>query len=208
VKYFPVDWFSILGNQYYGTDTLDTPGRRRVHTDDSVMVRYYNAPEDKLLSRAAMSLTVDYGNEAGGGVAHEAQYFMGFMAYNRLWFYENHFGLTYGGGWIKNPGRYLVLLPPINGATAASGTSYFTENPGDKFTAWDMQLTGDWMPTEWVTFRLEYTHRFANVPYWTGRGGVTPPGGNQGSPGSTVAGFTPDLVKTENRVSVALMVRY
>ena len=27
------------------------------------------------------------------------------------------FGLTLGGGAINNPGRYLVLLPPINGAT-------------------------------------------------------------------------------------------
>jgi hypothetical protein len=208
VKWFPQDWLCVLGNQYYGTDTLDTPGRRRIHTDDSVMVRLYNEPTDNFLSRVAASLTVDYGNEAGGGVTHESQYFMGFMAYNRLNFYHNIFGLTYGGGAIKNPGRYLVLLPPINGATAASGTPYFTENPGDKYTAWDMQVTGDWMPTEWVTFRLEYTHRFANVPYFSGKGGVTPQGGNQGAPGSLVAGFEPDLVKTENRVSVALMVRY
>ena len=28
------------------------------------------------------------------------------------------FGVTLGGGKINNPGRYLVLLPPINGATA------------------------------------------------------------------------------------------
>jgi hypothetical protein len=59
-----------------------------------------------------------------------------------------------------------------------------------------------------VIFRVEYTHRFANVPYFSGHGGVTPPGGNQGSLGSAVAGWTPDLVKTENRVSVALMVRF
>ena len=45
--------------------------------------------------------------------------------------------MTFGGGAIDNPGRYLVLLPPINGATAASGTPYFTENPGDPFKAWD-----------------------------------------------------------------------
>jgi hypothetical protein len=207
VKWFPEEWISVLGNQYYGTDTLDTPGRRRIHTDDSVMVRYFNDP-DSLLSRAAASLTVDYGNETGGGVHYNKQYFEGFMLYNRLWFWENHFGFTLGGGAIKNPGRYLVLLPPINGATAASGTPYFTENPGDQFTAWDMQATFDWMPVEYATFRLEYNHRFANVPYFAGHGGVTPPGGNQGAPGSLVPGFTPDLVKTENRISVALLVRF
>ena len=52
------------------------------------------------------------------------------MIYKRLWFDRDKCGLTIGGGQINNPGRYLVLLPPINGATVASGTPYFTENPG------------------------------------------------------------------------------
>jgi hypothetical protein len=115
--------------------------------------------------------------------------------------------LTVGGGAIKNPGRYLVLLPPVNGATAASGTSYFTENPGDNYTAWDAQVTGDYMPTRNITFRLEFNHRWASVPYFSGAGGVTPPGGNQGSLGSDVPGWNPDLRKTEDRVSAAMMVR-
>src|SRR5258708_15687855 len=37
----PVGWFSVLGNQYYGSDDLGSPDRRRYHTDDSVMVKYY-----------------------------------------------------------------------------------------------------------------------------------------------------------------------
>jgi len=49
----------------------------------------------------------------------------------------------------------LVLLPPINGATAASGTPYFTENPGDPYKAWDMSGTFDWMPSQYITFRWE-----------------------------------------------------
>jgi hypothetical protein len=47
---------------------------------------------------------------------------------------------------IDNPGRYLVLLPPINGETAASAainSPYFTENPGDPFKAWDVSGTFD-----------------------------------------------------------------
>ena len=35
------------------------------------------------------------------------------MVYNRLWFHKDLYGLTIGGGQINNPGRYLVLLPPI-----------------------------------------------------------------------------------------------
>jgi hypothetical protein len=53
---------------------------------------------------------------------------------------------------MDNPGRYLVLLPPINGATAFSGTPYFTENPGDVFKAWDVSLTFDYMPDQFTTF--------------------------------------------------------
>jgi hypothetical protein len=68
------------------------------------------------------------------------------MAYNRFWFKKDLFGLTLGGGAISNPGRYLVLLPPINGATAISGTPYFTANPGDKYRAWDASATFDYMP--------------------------------------------------------------
>ena len=33
------------------------------------------------------------------------------MFYNRLWFDNDKYGLTIGGGQINNPGRYLVLAP-------------------------------------------------------------------------------------------------
>jgi hypothetical protein len=89
---------------------------------------------------------------------------------------------TLGGGQMSNPGRYLTLLPPINGATATSGTPYFTENPGDPYTAYDTTGTYDYMPDQYVTFRAELGYRHASVPYFSGRGGITPPGGNNGSP--------------------------
>ena len=100
-----------------------------------------------------------------------------------------------------------MLLPPINGATAASGTPYFTENPGDPYKAWDASVTFDYMPSQYITFRMEYNHRAANVPYFTGPGGVTPPGGNRRA-GLGGAGWTPDLVKNENRMTGALLVMF
>jgi hypothetical protein len=206
VLWRPTGSFSLLGNQYAGTDTLGVTDRKRVHTDDSVMVKYHDDPS-AFLDKAAASLTIDAGCETGGGVACGDQYFLGFMAYNRLWFAHDHYGLTVGGGAITNPGRYIVLLPPINGATAISGTPYFTENPGDKYTAWDLQLTGDYMPSPFITLRVEFNHRHASVPYFSGPNGLTPPGGNQGAPGSMVDGWTPDLTPDENRLSVAMMVK-
>jgi hypothetical protein len=207
VRWSPEEYFSLVGNQYYGTDTLGIAGRMRIHSDESVMVRYR---EDKggAFSKAAASLTVDMGCEYGGVVDCGSQYFVGFMAYQRFWFAADRLAFTVGGGAMTNPGRYLVLMPPINGATAFSGTPYFSAAPGDTYQAWDVQLTGDYMPREFLTFRLEYTHREANVPYFSGPEGITPPGGNQGVPGSQVEGWAPDLVKTENRLTVAMMVRY
>ncbi len=117
-------------------------------------------------------------------------------------------GVTLGGGMISNPGRYLVLLPPINGATAFSGTPYFTQNPGDSFRAWDSSLTFDYMPDQFTTFRMEVVHRKANVPYFAGSGGVTPPGGNTGAPGSLVPNWAPDLRRDESRLLLALLVKF
>jgi hypothetical protein len=161
-----------------------------------------------------MTFTVDAGCENGGGVscyggtaAAPSQYFLGFMTYQRLWFHRDLFAFTLGGGAINNPGRYLVLLPPINGATAISGTPYFTENPGDQFRAWDASATFDYMPRQFITFRWEYNHRASNVPYFSGPGGITPQGGNTGPPGSFVPGFTPDLKKYENRFTIAILVK-
>jgi hypothetical protein len=207
VLWRPNGKLSIVGNQYYGTDTLGNKYRKRFHTDDSISGKYYDKP-DRILSKAAASLTLDAGCESGGGVSCSSQHFLGFMVYNRLWFDHDRYALTIGGGMIDNPGRYLVLLPPINGATAFSGTPYFTENPGDTFRAWDAQVTADYMPRPFMTFRLEYNHRAANVPYFSGFGGVTPPGGNQGAPGSTVQGWAPDLVKTENRLTLAALLKF
>jgi hypothetical protein len=206
---------SILGNQYaLGEDAYNTPGRVRYHTDDSVQYLYHLDP-DGLLSKAAFSLTGDMGCEHGGGVSCAGdskkgpkQDFLGFMFYNRLWFHRDLFGLTLGGGRINNPGRYLVLLPPINGATATSGTPYFTENPGDKYKAWDTSATIDYMPSQYITWRIEYNHRAADVPYFSGPGGVTPPGGNQGAPGSLVPGWAPDLRNSENRITGAILVMF
>ena len=208
VRWTPSDNLVIVGNQYWGTDTLGTGKRMRIHSDDSIMYRYYENKE-AFLSKAATSLTVDAGCEYGGGLGCGDQYFLGFMAYTRAWFLHDTFGLTLGGGAITNPGRYLVLLPPVNGATASSGTPYFTAAPGDGFKAWDMQVTADYMPRELVTFRFEFNHRAANVPYFAGSGGMTPPGGNQtGAPGATVDGWAPDLAKVENRITAAMLVRY
>ncbi len=216
ILYRPNGWLSLVFNNYgMGTDTLGVPGRSRLHADYSVELKYYDKPEN-VVDKMAFSLTGDAGCEYGGGVScyHNSaggpkQSFLGFMGYDRLWFHNDKFGLTLGGGEMNNPGRYLVLLPPINGADAISGSPYFPEAPGLQFKAWDASTTFDWMPKQYITFRWEYDHRQANVPYFSGPGGITPPGGNTGTPGTTVpGGWSPDLRRVQSTIEMAILVKF
>ena len=210
IKWTPYSWMNVISNNYgLGHDDLYIPNRGRIHTDDSLEIKYYDKPGN-FLDKMAFSFTGDMGCEFGpstttsagvylqgvgchgntkdaksiGGDYFKAginpkQSFIGYMLYNRFWFNRDRLGLTLGGGQINNPGRYLVLDPPINGETAESAAinaPYFTGNPSDPFKAWDSSITFDYMPSQYLTFRWEYDYRHANVPYWSGRGGVTPPG--------------------------------
>ena len=160
----------------------------RVHEDDSLLWKYYDAKESLGVSKMALSWTLDFGCEYGGGVHctrnPNKTNFLGSMFYNRMWFDHNLYAVTLGGGFMNNPGRYLALVPPINGATAVTGTPYFTTNPGQKLFQWDTQLNFQYMPKDWITWWTEVTYRHSDVPYWSGPGGVTPPGGNNGAPAS------------------------
>ena len=249
IKWTPKPWLNIISNNYgLGHDDLYIPKRGRIHTDDSVEVRYFNHPENPGLDKMAFSFTGDMGCEFGGGVScygdkagGPKQSFLGYMLYNRFWFHRDMFGVTVGGGRINNPGRYLVLIPPINGETASSAainSPYFTGNPGDPFKAWDSSLTFDYMPRQWLTFRWEYDYRHASVPYWSGRGGITPSGSggvpytNNGYPqfyacnngnssmqltepaAATACGalgstvWFPDLRKDEQLIDIDIMVKF
>ncbi|HTT17960.1 MAG TPA: outer membrane beta-barrel protein [Candidatus Sulfotelmatobacter sp.] len=258
----PKPWLSLVFNNYgMGEDTLGNGdghfGRSRIHTDDSILIKYYDRPE-KFLDKMAFSLTGDLGCEYGGNgsfvsaqgrvinnnvnchhntATSNKQTFAGWMLYNRFWFKKDIYAITVGGGAMANPGRYLTLLPPINGADAITGSPYFTANPGDPYKAWDALITFDWMPRQYITFRTEYGYRHSNVPYWTGRGGITPgdnvqpstvPNANAGSvvgsttwapgpflsatPGFTcvagASGWCPDLRKDEPSLRYAVMVKF
>ncbi len=272
IKWTPRPWVNIVSNNYgLGHDDLYVPNRGRIHTDDSVEIKYFDRP-GQTIDKMAFTFTGDLGCEFGpsqttvtgvylqgvgchgntrdrnsvggdhfGPGINPKQSFAGFMLYDRTWFKKDTYAITIGGGIINNPGRYLVLIPPINGetaATAAINSPYFPGNPSDPFKAWDMSVTYDYMPRQWLTFRWEYDYRHANVPYWTGHGGVTPagPGGvpytNNGSPqffacndGNTSGALTlsaaqtacagqgstvwfPDLRKDESLIDIDILVKF
>lgn len=235
------------GNQNVQIATASLPGTpyvnwskvQRIHEDDSVLVKYYDSHGQSGLgiSRMAFSFTLDIGCEYGGGVSctggPNKESFLGAMFYDRTWWDQNRYAITVGGGAYNNPGRYLALTPPINGATAATGTAYWSQEPGLKLFQWDTQLNFQYMPKDWITWWTEATYRHSSVPYWSGPGGITAPGAqpsgsgaasgnvtgtpggfvcNNGTPGSNCAAngglWEPDLRTKETILGAGVMVKF
>lgn len=221
ITWVPGDNLKLIANNYYGSDAAGIPERKRFHSDNSILVRYYNHPAATGATKAAISFTTDVGFEKGGGVngfksdgtKGPAQYFLSAMLYHRLWFAKDKLAWTLGGGMMKNPGRYLVLLPsgqasPLPRATdptKTEGLFPFTTNAGDLFTAWDCSTNFDFMPNQSITYRLEFVYRHSNVPYFAGSGGVTSQTGYSTS--VLDPNWRPDLVKQETRIILAVLFR-
>jgi hypothetical protein len=231
VLWRPNEWFSVLANGYVGWDNQDLPGDLRFHSDNSATIKLYDNPSAGFITKIAESYTFDLGGQNGDGVTafggsgteghcttHNpcTSQFLSWMAYHRTWF-GDHLALTFGGGMMHNPSRYLVLAPTGNasgvpqpeslqGIQYVAPTSPYDYNPGAKFDAWDVEGGFQYMPIEQVTYDVEFNHREANVPYFAGHGGVTSPDGYVTT--ASPVGWRPDLVKADNRIILAMLVRF
>ncbi len=229
ILFRPTEWLSMLSNDYWGWDAQDTPGLNRWHSDNSVTVSYYHNPGG-VITRLAGSFTFDIGGEFGDGTSFSgngteghcttatpcAARFISGMTYQRAWFGDN-FAITAGGGFMSNPSRYLVLAPTGNASgvpqpESTQGIQYvpptngYDMNLGTHFNAWDYEFGFQYMPIEQFTFDLEWNHRQADTPYFAGHGGVTSPDGYITT--KTPPGWRADLVKTDNRLIAAWLVRF
>jgi hypothetical protein len=229
ILFRPTEWLSVLSNDYWGFDAQDLPGLNRWHSDNSATVSYYHNPKG-FVTRLAGSYTFDIGGEFGDGVSFNgsaaeghcsvatpcAARFISGMTYQRAWF-GDHFAFTAGGGFMSNPSRYLVLAPTGNasgvpqpestqGIQYVPATSPYDMNFGTKFNAWDYEFGIQYMPIEQFTFDLEFNHRQADVPYFAGHGGVTSPDGYITT--ATPPGWRADLVKSDDRIIAAWLVRF
>jgi hypothetical protein len=229
ILFRPTEWLSVLSNDYWGFDAQDLPGLNRWHSDNSLTVSYYHNPKG-IVSRVASSYTFDIGGEFGDGVSFSGSgtegnctsakpcpaRFISGMMYHRVWFGDN-FAVTAGGGFMSNPSRYLVLAPTGNASgvpqpESTQGIQYvpptngYDMNFGTHFNAWDYEFGFQYMPIEQFTFDLEFNHRQADTPYFAGHGGVT----SQDGYITTTAppGWRADLVKDDNRLIAAWLVRF
>ena len=192
VKWQPVEAAGFVANFYVGTDSQNIESRIRFHHDDSAMIRYYNNPESKFISKSAFSLNNHFGFESGGndpttgaalpGLAHA--HMVGSALAHRTWFNHDKLAFTARGEVFSNPSRYLSQYPPPGFETGPSVKA---------LQIWALTGTFDVMPTDFFTFRFEGSYHHANTPYYAGPGGTTSPDGYQPTP----AGYVPDTVKDQ-----------
>jgi len=214
----PSERTSFVSNNYFGTDVAGLPTAKRYHTDNSFQYRYYNHLKAIGIKRAAFTLTLDYGVQNGGGYhpyGPNASNFLSGMFYHRIWFGDGmKWGWTLGGGFLHNPSRYLALVPPGLATDAFLSAAV----PGAKMDGWDASTCIDYNPNQFLTVRLEFIHRYMNIPYFNGPGGVTGPNGYGPNPTTSTnsnsyqpsgsSTYTPDLVNSETRGVLALIVRF
>ena len=223
--YRPNENAHLVANVYYGNesrpDTISAasaslrngrpgsgrnayPNVVRFHHDNSVVIRYYHKNKSgplRGITQAAFSLNTHYGFQSGTDAASNSvkardNYVFGSTLANRLWFAKNRLALATRVGFITNPSRYLAYNPSVVG---------FTDTNISKLTAKEFTTTFDIMPKDFVTFRFEYLHRRANVPYFAGRRGTTSPTGY--SDQTVPDDYVPDLRKTEDRLLFSINFR-
>ena len=189
-----------------GEDALGVSGRVRYHTDDSIQYKYLDRPEAKYVSKAAFSLTGDAGCEHGGGVSCHGdsanmgpkQSFLGFIPLQpSVVRSEPVWTDAWRGAGSTIPAAILCccrrsmarMQPPVRRTSQRIRET--SSRRGMR------RRRSDYMPSQYITWRLEYDHRAADVPYFSGPGGITPPAGNKGDAG--VAGPGMDTGSAQQR---------
>ncbi len=195
-NYLSSEWMAcayVFNNYGMGTDTLGVPDRSRLHADYSVEVKYYDKPEN-VLDKMAFSLTGDAGCEYGGGVScyHNSpggpkQSFLGFMVYDRIVVSQRQVRSDAGR-------RGDEQSRPLSGAIAAdqwSGRDFgLAIFPGSSRTAIQSVgcvcdiSTGCQSNTSLSAGNTTIGRPTCRIS--PGPGGLTPSGGNTGTPGVTV----------------------
>jgi hypothetical protein len=194
-RWSPREALSLMLNLYVGNDTRNDESRIRFHSDHSIVGRYYHEPESGFLSKAAFSINNHAGFESGGaGTGLEDAHMVGTSIANRFWFARDTYALTVRAEAISNKGRYLAQYP-------APG---FASGNGEDLRMLGLTVTGEVMPTDFLSFRAEMVARRSSVPFFAGRRGTTSPDGFQDTADPS---FVPDVSRGQVLFTVSANAR-
>ena len=193
-RWSPREWISILANFYVGEDTPNEPTRIRFHHDDSVVLRVYNRPASRGLSKLALSINNHFGFEQGGGGPDLGSAYIGATALAlRAWLHRDYVAVSARGEFFTNPSRYLVPDPPPGFVTGA----------GTDMMVWGVAANVELMPTDFFSVRAEVNWRHSTVPFFSGPEGVTSSSGFI----PTSASFVPSIRRNQTLLVVAANFR-
>lgn len=189
----PREWISIVNSLYAGREAEGDPDSLRVYSDNNLQIKYYKGGEGCVPHSLAVSLVADLGHEhrgdapsgwiGGAQLAHHIEWNARWKTGLRVDFFEDQT-------------QAISTKLPV-------GSPYVLPNTG-KLVVGGASVTMDYWPSPWLLTRLEYAHRAANMPYFSGRGGITGPGGVPAADPST---FTPDLERSDDRITANVTLR-
>ena len=193
----PNEWLSIANASYAGQEVEGDSGSLRLYTDNDVQVRYYKGKEGKFLRSLAFSLVGDLGYEHRGNAPSGP---MGGASLAHRFDWTERWKSTLRADFLYDQTQAISPKFPVGSAYPWRGT-----NP---FFAAGATATLDFWPSPWLLTRLEYAHRFANQPLFSGGGGITGPGGELPTSAAAAAAFTPDPSRsTDDRIVFNVTLR-
>ncbi|MFO0609633.1 MAG: outer membrane beta-barrel protein [Polyangiales bacterium] len=185
----------------------------RAYTDNYVQVLAFEDLGRAFFQRLAFCLVADVGYEyrgadagrtAGGAPTPPNGVMMGYSLTARVEWTRNFMSTLRGDVFYDHGGAVVTALP--------LGSPYALPGNGDAANpyAWlggGFAATMDWRPSPWILARLEYAHREANQPYFSGPGGITGPNGLPPASDAERMSFRPDLRTSDDRVIANLTLR-
>ena len=183
----PSERLSLNHSTYIGKDQPLDPHAVRFYTDNFIQWQWLKGGAVK---SSAIAVVADLGFE------HRSVRSSGLMAggsiSDRVELTERWAACLRGDVFYDETQALVAQLP--------LGSAYALPDKG-AFLAGGVAVTLDFAPSPWLLLRLEYAHRLANMPYFSGPGGITGPGGAAPVPGDpAAAAFVPDLRTTDDRL--------
>jgi hypothetical protein len=185
----PTERFIIANVIYVGQTSPTDSGAVRYYTDNYAQLQYFKNPVGFVTS-SAVCLVADVGYQArtqapsgpmgGASITHRTEI-------------RGGWALTLRADIYYDKTRAVTPQLPV-------GSPYTLPDGTDPFVGGGLTATLDFLPSPWLLWRLEYSHRMANVPFFSGHGGITGngPDGTVNPSGAPL--FTPDLVESDDRI--------
>lgn len=189
------EWLSLSNSLYLGQEAEGDPGSLRVYSDNNVQVRYFKSADGPLRS-AAISIVADIGYERRSNAPSGA---MGGVILTHRWEWTERWKSAFRLDLLWDETQAISPKFPVGAAYPWTGT-----NP---FLAGGATATLDFWPSPWLVTRLEYSHRIANQPLFTGHRGITGPGGRLPQDAAAAATFVPDLHRSDDRLLLNMTLR-